>query len=71
MLCKDNLDPILTFVVKFGSDEREDENTGREAKESFHHEELIYGVFCSYLVCLTYAIISTEIVLGLIHDNFT
>lgn len=45
---------ILTFVVTFGLDEGENENISKETKESFHQEELIYGVFCSYLVCLIY-----------------
>lgn len=54
LLCKDNSALILTFVVKFGLDEGENENISREAKESFHQEVLIYGVFCSYLFCLIY-----------------
>lgn len=36
ILCKGNSALILTFVIKFGSDEGENENIGREAKESFH-----------------------------------
>lgn len=67
LLFKGTLDPILTFVVEFDSDKAEDKKTDREAEGSFHHEELIYRVFSSYLFCLTYAVISTKIVLGLIH----
>jgi len=70
LLCKENSNLIVTFVVKLRLGEGEDENTGREAKESFHLEELTYGVFCAYLVCQIYAVIFTEIVLVLIHDNF-
>lgn len=69
-LHKDSTSLILTSVVKFLLGEGENENISSEARGRFYQEELVYGVFCSYLVCLTYAAISTKIVLGLIHDNF-
>lgn len=70
VLHKDISSLILTLVVKFLLGEGENENISSEARGSFYQEELIYGVSCSYLVCLTRAAISTKIVLGLIHDNF-
>lgn len=55
LFCKDILAVILTFVVKFGFDERKDENISMKTKiflsyRIINYIELMYRIFCSYLV---------------------